>query len=121
METSYQRCLRMAVALEDLVAQEAAALESRDYTEVSILQDRAAPLVDFLAQNASTHCGDIALRNRIAAVQQLRARSSALLASEMARTRAELHESQHAQRQVAKVAPAYARSASIRAKLCAVG
>ena len=113
--------MRIAGALEDLVAQEAAALESRDYTEVSILQDRAAPLVEFLAQNTATHGGDAALRNRIAAVHQLRARSSAQLAIEIERARVELHESERARRQVAKIAPAYARSASNRAKLCAVG
>ena len=113
--------MRIAGALEDLVAQEALALESRDYTEVSILQDRAAPLVEFLAQNAATHGGDAALRNRIATVQQLRARSSAQLAIQIERARVELLESEHARRQVAKIAPAYARSVSNRAKLCAVG
>ena len=113
--------MRIAGALEDLVAQEALALESRDYTEVSILQDRAAPLVEFLAQNAATHGGDAALRMRIKAVQQRRTGSAALLATEIVRARAELCESGFAQRQVAKIAPAYGRSAVSRVNLCAVG
>ncbi len=121
METPHQRCVRIAGALEDLVAQEAAALGSRDYIEMSVLQDRAAPLVEFLAQNATAHAGDAVLRNRIAAVQQLRACSSAQLAIEIELARVELRESEHAQRQVAKIAPAYTRGASNRAKLCAVG
>ncbi len=121
METSHQRCLRIAGALEDLVAQEAAALESRDYSAAGNLQDRAAPLVEFLAQNAPVHAVDAVLRSRIAAVQQLRARSSAQLAIEIERTRVDLLDSEQARRQVAKIAPAYARSASNRAKLCAVG
>jgi hypothetical protein len=53
METPAQRCARIVSALEDLVNQEAAALRAGDFDAVNEIQDRAAPLVEFLALHAT--------------------------------------------------------------------
>lgn len=121
METPAQRCLRIAGALGDLAGQEAVALAARDFPGVLGLQERAAPLVEFLSLHAAAHAGDRALRDRVAAVQSLRAHSSAQLAAEIERTRVLWQEAGVAQRQLAKIAPAYGRSAASRTQLCAVG
>lgn len=121
METPVQRCVRIATALDDLAAQEAAALAAHNFSGVLVLQDRAAPLVEFLAANAASHAGDAVLRTRVAAVQARRACTSALLAAEIERARTELLEAGFAQNQVAKIGPAYGRAAAARSQLCAVG
>jgi hypothetical protein len=121
METLVQRCVRIAGALEDLVGQEAAALESHDYAGVLVLQERAEPLVAFLSQHAPVHAGDSALRARITAVQELRTRSALRIANDIVRAKADLDESRLAQRQVARIAPAYGRGQASRMQLSIVG
>ena len=113
--------MRIAGALEDLAAQESVALGARDFSAAQAVQERAAPLVEFLAANAAALAGDSVLRTRIAAVQMLRARSAARLEAEVTCARVELGEARFAQRQVAKIAPAYGRGVSGRSRLSVVG
>jgi len=120
METPAQTCARIITALEDLAAQEAAALETRDFTAAITIQDRAAPLVEHLA----TYAGEItdpALRARIAAVHARRDRTGEWLAEQISRVRQQLHDLEAGQRRVAQVAPAYGRGAGASRQLCAVG
>ncbi|MEO6243835.1 MAG: hypothetical protein ABIQ12_00250 [Opitutaceae bacterium] len=121
METPVQRCVRIAAALENIVGQEAAALGAGDYAAVLTLQERAEPLVAFLSEQGRASADDADLRARIAAVQAPRARSAALLESEIELARAELEESRFAQRQRAKIGPAYGGGHAGRARLCVTG
>ena len=122
METTAQTCGRLLTALEDLAAQEASALEVRDFSLVVAIQQRAAPLVEHLA----THGPAIAERDRafgarVAALQARRLRSGEWLAAQVAQTREELAGMQASQRRVAQIAPVYGRAAKAPRQLCAVG
>jgi hypothetical protein len=121
METPAQRCTRLAAALDDLAAQEAAALAAGDFDTVLALQDRAAPLVEFLAARAGEIARHAPLAAALAAVQARRGRSAAHLAAAIARARGELAEAGAARRRVARIAPAYGRGPASASQLCAVG
>lgn len=123
METPGQRCARIVAALEDLVSQEAVALANDDLAMVLELQDRTAPLIEFLATAGLAHATAPGMRGRIAALQERRALTAARLAVELDRTRAELQETLLGQRRAAQIAPVYgAKSASpFPGKLQAVG
>lgn len=120
METAAQRCERIVAALEDLAAQEAAAIQTHDFSSALAVQDRAEPLVDFLARNASLATA-ARLNDRVAAVQELRSQTGEKLGAELARTRAELQQMQLAQVRVAQVAPAYGRTKPAAGNWRAVG
>lgn len=121
METPAQTCARLVAALEDLVAQEATALQARDFAAVVQIQDRAAPLVEHLA----AHVDDIVeprLRERIGRIRAQRHRSGEWLAEQIERTRQELLQTHASRRRVAQVAPAYGRGSSTApTRLSAVG
>jgi hypothetical protein len=121
METPAQRCARIVGALEDLAAQEAAAIETHDFAGALTVQDRAEPLVDFIVRDAHAGVCDGAITSRISAVQMLRARTSEKLAQEMARTRNELQRMQATKSRVAQVAPAYGRSRPAAGNWQAIG
>lgn len=123
METPAQRCARIVMALEDLVSQEAMALANGDISMVVELQERTAPLIEFLATAGLVHATAPGLRGRIAALQERRAETSARLAGEIDRTRSELQETLLGQRRAAQIAPVYGtKSASpFSGKLQAVG
>jgi hypothetical protein len=108
-ETPAQQCARIVRALEDLAAQEAAAVETCDFTAAYGVQERAAPLVDFLVQQADSF-RDEALANRVKAVHTLRAKTGERLGAEIVRTREALREMQAVRSRVAQVGPAYGRS-----------
>jgi hypothetical protein len=107
METAAQRCLRIVGALEDLVHQESAALAKRDWAAAEVVQERAAPLVDFLAASTLEDAERGALRARIAALQQRRAETSRSLSLQIAQARSELQQAMAVKRRVAQIAPAY--------------
>lgn len=111
-ETAAQRCARIIAALEDLIAQESAALHGRDFSAIDALQERTAPLVDFLAEHREVAQTDDALRNRIASLHARRQRNAEWLEAELGRTRAELNQTQVARRRAAQIAPVYGRSAT---------
>lgn len=119
MESPAQRCARVLTALEDLVAQEAAALAQRDFNAVLALQDRTAPLVEFLSRAAASDVAELGPRFR--ALQEQRRQTSDRLAADIDSARAELQQTQVAQRRVAKIAPAYGQPAPVRRQLQAVG
>lgn len=107
METPAQRCARIVGALEDLVSQEALALENGDIAAVLDLQDRTAPLVEFLTTVPLSHATAPGIRGRIAALQERRAQTEARLRVELDRARAELQETVLGQRRAAQIAPVY--------------
>jgi hypothetical protein len=121
METSAQTCARLVSALEDLMSQEAATLEARDFPAAIALQNRAAPLIEHLVTHEA-EIVDRGLRQRILALIVRRNKTGEWLAEQVARTRQELDETQGAQRRVAQVAPAYGHGgAPVRRQLVAVG
>ena len=120
METTGQACDRLVTALEDLLAQEAAALAQGDFGAALELQERAAPLVDYLAAHGPRAAAP-ALRSRIGALCERRSAAGDRLAAAIARVREELGDTQTAQRRVARIAPAYGRSSAAARQLSAVG
>ena len=119
METSAQKSVRLVHALEDLVAQEAAALQSQDFTQVLAIQGRAAPVVQLLASLAD----DVpaGMRPRIKALLEQRQRSDAWLANEIEAVRVKLRETTETQRRLVRLAPAYRTVALGANRLSAVG
>ncbi len=120
MESPGQRCSRIASALEDLSAQEAAALAASEYGTAVVLQERAEPLVEYLTSHAEDLAGDARLAAQVARIHALRGRSEALLSAEIERTRAELREAGAACCRLARVAPAYGSGAVAPSRLSAV-
>ena len=121
MESSAQRCSRILTALEDLVAQEWAALRAREFDTACDLQDRAAPLVDFLASQRLDEVNDETLRSRIADLHLRRQQTADWLSAEITLARAELQQTCLAQRRVAQIVPAYGHAATPQSQLRAIG
>lgn len=113
-------CARLVTALEDLAAQEAVCLQTRNFGAVISIQDRARPLVEHLAVHGPD-VADEALRRRIAALIAKRNESGAWLAAEIDRTREQLHTLEGNRRRVARIAPAYGAGVRSRRQLSAVG
>jgi hypothetical protein len=104
MAGGVHRTARIIAAIEDLSAQEAAAVRAHDFSTLQEIQDRLAPLVtDLTAVSVS----DEPLKARIRSIQEQRAKTSDLLASELSEARLALRETMSAQRRTAQVAPAY--------------
>ena len=120
MATLIEQCARIVDALEDLVAQEAAALRDGEFSTLIALTDRAAPLVDFLSTKAGG-LSDRQLRERIMAVYSRRADGATLLAERIRANRLEMATTHATQRTVAKIAPVYGRSLPASRQLHAVG
>lgn len=121
MESPAQRCLRIATALEDLSAQEAAALAAHEFGTAIALQERAEPLVEYLSAHAEDAAHDARIAAQLIRIRELRGRSEALLSAEIERTRAELREAGAACCRLAKVAPAYGTARPAVPRLQAVG
>ncbi|MBL9186273.1 MAG: hypothetical protein JNK23_02225 [Opitutaceae bacterium] len=121
MQAAAEHCARLAVALEDLAAQESAALTAGDFETIVALQDRAGPLVDFLVG----HAGEVARRPdlsaRLGAIHTRRARTLEMLSQEAQRAREELAETGAACGRVARIAPVYGRPAAVVSQLQGVG
>jgi|SRR5687767_3920002 hypothetical protein len=120
METVAEHCERIVTALEDLVAQEGAAVASRDFNAMLALQERTAPLVDFLVAKAPAASGST-LRNRIFTLHDRRRQNGDALAAEIERTRAELQQMENTRRRVAQIAPVYGQPGLTRGQWQAVG
>ncbi|MDP3072414.1 MAG: hypothetical protein Q8N18_19130 [Opitutaceae bacterium] len=121
METTTERCTRLAVALEDIVAQESAALAAGDYETVVGLQDRAGPVVEYLAAQAAEVARSPALSERIGAIRARRARTLEIISHQAQHARAELAETGAARRRVARIAPVYGRATAAVSQLQVVG
>lgn len=121
METPTQMCARLVTALEDLVAQEAVCLQTRNFAAVVSIQDRALPLIELLVAHAADVL-DPQLRERISAIIERRHETGAWLTAELERTRMELHAVQAGQRRAAQVAPVYGgRNTAPRSTLSVIG
>ena len=115
-------CARLLTALEDLAAQEASALDARDFVAAVAIQQRAAPLVEHLALHGPAIADeDPAFRARVEAFQSRRRQTGEWLATQVERTREELRQMQASQRRVAQVAPVYGRGSQASRQLCVVG
>lgn len=106
MQAMAQRSARLIAALEDLAAQEAAAVRTGDFVAAGALAERCAPLVDELVRQPNL-LADERLRGRLSAVRDRRAETSEALAAQMARTREDLQQTRVAQRRTAAIAPIY--------------
>jgi hypothetical protein len=120
METPAQTCARLVAALEDLVAQEAATLEARDFATVVHLQERAAPLVEHLATH-SAEVVDVSLRERIRMLLERRQQSGEWLAAQIEQTKEALRLNDERRHRVTQIAPAYGRSRYAPQRFSAVG
>jgi phage host-nuclease inhibitor protein Gam len=120
MESPAQTCGRLLTALEDLVRQEADRLEARDFPAVAAIQERSAPLIAHLAAHGGT-VADRSFRARVAALAARRGRTCAALATQLARVEEELRRIGTAQRQLARMAPAYRSPGAPAAQFSAVG
>ena len=121
MDSADLKRARLVAALEDLSAQEAAAVRAGRFEEALALQHRSAPLVQLLS-DGTTRLPE-ALGERISALLKHRQSCAAFLAERIDSVRERLRELSESQRQVARVAPAYrgSGSASTARRLCAVG
>jgi hypothetical protein len=120
METPRQQCARLIVALQDIADQEGASVRSGDMAMVRSLQERAAPLVEWLVQNGPA-IADAEIRRQIAAILALREKSARLLATAAAQARAEVESLNGRQRTIARIAPVYGKPAPVRRQLTAIG
>ena len=118
MKPFEQTCTRIAEALQTLVAEEAPAIRAGDYGAVADLQQRASPLVEYLARHAG-HAGQA--HAAIASLRAQRHETSERLAGEMARVRDELCALEFSRRRLARIGPAYARGTAPMGRLSAVG
>ena len=106
MRDPHQRSARLIAALEDLIGQEATALRGREFSVVAELQERAGSLLAALATEAPG-LTDLALQNRLRAVQARRAESSAMLEEALDFAREALRETNLARGRAAQIAPVY--------------
>ncbi len=121
METPEQKCLRLLGALEDLAQAENASLLAGDAEGLAALQDRAAPLVAYLAEHGAAVTSE-ATRRRVAAWLEHRRQTESFFAGHIARMQERMREIDAARRRVARLAPAYSAGVSEeRGKFVAVG
>ena len=121
MDSLLRQFTRLVAALEDLAEQESAAMVHRDFASLLAIQERAEPLVAFLVSAGNRDSIPAELSIRIATLRARREQTSRALAAELDKTRRELEETSVAQRQVARVAPAYGGGTIARRQLLAVG
>jgi hypothetical protein len=105
MHAPAERSARLIAALEELAAQEEAAIRSGELAGVEAVQERAAAIVAGLAECVSGM--DTAGRERLLAVHARREHTSGWLSAEMTRAQAELRETGLARHRVARLAPVY--------------
>ncbi|MCX6953346.1 MAG: hypothetical protein NTV51_14425 [Verrucomicrobia bacterium] len=121
METPAQTCARLLGALEELADAEAATLRHRDFAAVADIQDRAAPLIEYLATHGPA-VADNALRARVWEFLRRRAQTGEWLDLQLAEARAELQGMQASQHRVARIAPVYGKApVQVPGQLLAVG
>lgn len=108
MPPAAKRCARLIAALEDLAAQEAAAVRTGEFARAGELAERCAPLVDDLVGRAG-EIVETALQERIRDVNALRARSAEALGREIVRVHEELAQTELARGRAARIAPVYGR------------
>lgn len=121
METPEQKCLRLLDALEELAQAENVALAAGDAEGLASLQERAAPLVAFLAEHGSAIAQE-STRRRVAAWLEHRRLTESFFAGHIARMQERMREIDAARRRVARLAPVYGNAApEERGHFAAVG
>ncbi|MEN9637336.1 MAG: hypothetical protein RL077_5740 [Verrucomicrobiota bacterium] len=121
MRSDRQSCGRLLLALEDLVAAEEAAFGASDFTTAVEIQQRTAPIVDYLARHAPA-VADREFRARLDRVVHRRADRLGWLSGQITNAQEELKVMQVSQQRVARVAPAYTSSFSpVTPRLSAIG
>lgn len=106
METPEQKCLRLLGALEELARAENASLLAGDAEGLAALQERAGPLVAFLAEHGAA-IGDESARRRVAAWLEHRRQTESFFAGHIARMQERMREIDAARRRVTRLAPVY--------------
>lgn len=113
-----QTCTRIASALQVLIAEESLALRAGNLSAAEELQERAAPLVDFI----SAHAGHVReARAVIAALRAQRGESSGRLAADLTRLRDQLCALELSRRHLSRIGPAYTAAAGATRRLISVG
>ena len=120
METPAQTSRRLLAALEDLAAQETCALAAADFVSLAQLAQRAAPLVEHLAQHASAAADD-SFRRRVRALLDLRRQNDDALSIQLARAKEELKRASDSQRRISQISSIYVRAGAATRQLSAVG
>ena len=121
MSLDRQSCGRLLLALEELVSAEETAFGASDFTTVGVIQQRTAPIVDYLARHAPA-VADREFRARWDRVVHRRAERLGWLSGQITNAREELKVMQVSQQRVARVAPAYTSSFSpVAPRLSAIG
>ena len=108
MQSRTQRSARLVAAVEDLVGQEAVALQAGDFNALPAIQERLGLLVTEIVACAGDF-RDEPLQGRIRAVQTRRSETTHWLEQAMSDARAQMRETEAAQRRTAIVVPAYGR------------
>jgi hypothetical protein len=122
-ETPQQACTRLVVALEKLVADEAACVRNDDFAAVRALQQRAAPLITQISALA-TQVSEAAIKNRVNELIRRRSETAAQISTRLEEVRAKLDRVNATQRNATKVGAGYAgaaRSAVPRSRFTATG
>ena len=120
METPAQTCARLVAALEDMAASEAASVQNRDFSAVVDIQERAAPLIDYLTSNGPRYA-DGGLQLRIQALAGHRRRTGESLSAQIAEAKENLQSTRASQFRVARIAPVYGSApASVSGQLSAI-
>lgn len=121
METPAHKCLRLLGALEELARAENVALAAGDAEGLASLQERAAPLVAYLAEHGAAIADD-ATRCRVASWLEHRRLTESFFAGHIARMQERMREIDAARRRVARLAPVYGNNApEERGQFAAVG
>ncbi|MBM3851695.1 MAG: hypothetical protein FJ399_00905 [Verrucomicrobia bacterium] len=97
------------MALETLVAQEAASVRSGDYATLGRLQTRAEPLIRFLGAHAVA-VEEAGLRDRVARWLKCRQENGRRLQAAMAQTTARIEELGAGRSRLTRMAPVYGRA-----------
>jgi hypothetical protein len=116
--TLERRCTRIAAALATLAREESAAVRSGDFDRVTEIQDRAAPLIEFLLLQRDIAFG---VRELLERCQAQREETSRWLDGEMARMRNQRNEWVSHQRRLARVGPAYSAGGTLSSRFSLAG
>ncbi len=121
MENVAQTCVRLLLALEDLAAREAAAVQTQDFSTAVEIQGRAEPLIEYIATHGPA-VADNALRGRVWDFLRRRALTADSLARQLAQAREDLQGTRASQHRAARMAPVYGSvGAPVARQLLAVG
>ncbi len=118
MTTLERKCTRIAAALAGLVKEEVHAVYSGDFETVTEIQDRAAPLIEFLVRHGDAAAG---ARELLETCHGQREETSRWLATEMARIDDQRRVWDSHRRRLARVGPAYGRFTPLPPQLSLAG